>query len=468
MATNITEADYRTANQKIRGLKCKVNLLNSNYQTVDSFSGVVVDGNVSCNADSDIRRTLSLSLILDNPEDEIKKGGKLWLDKYVKVFMGIDNILTGEVNWTNVGIYIINDPSIQYDNNSKTVNLSCVDLMAKLTGLRNGNIQGIPITIPVGSNVREVVIGILKNFTQFTKYIIEDSGQLTPYEVSIEKTGTIYDMFTSLRDITPNWEFFFDVEGVFHWQEIPNGSDENISIDSSLLKNVIVSRKTDYSFSDIKNSIIVYGKTHDPSYYIDSVEVFNGKYYGEIDSITEIPAPYTTISFYIEEILENPYIVINNHMAIKIQNEDGSFASFDSENTYYVIRMIDDTHALLLGHQQAYGEAKDTNPESPFYINSNIGEIVKVFSGGDYDNIYTDDLARQRAEYELYLYCKLNDSISFSCVPIYWLDVNMILEYDVDNDGNYDKYIVKSFSYGLGISSEMSVTAVRYYPAYNF
>ena len=75
-----------------------------------------------------------------------------------------------------------------------------------------------------------------------------------------------------------------------------------------------------------------------------------------------------------------------------------------------------------LGHLQAYAVAKDDNPESPFYINGTLGLIRLPLFGGDYDNCITDDLAQQRANYELYLHSQLPSTLSLSCVSVPWFD----------------------------------------------
>ena len=42
-------------------------------------------------------------------------------------------------------------------------------------------------------------------------------------DINIDAGGTAWDLLTQLRDINSNWEMFFDVDGVFHFQEIPSG-----------------------------------------------------------------------------------------------------------------------------------------------------------------------------------------------------------------------------------------------------
>lgn len=106
------------------------------------------------------------------------------------------------------------------------------------------------------------------------------------------------------------------------------------------------------------------------------------------------------------------------------------------------------------------------NPESPFTIDK-IGERIKVCNSGDYEKIYTDELALQRAEYELYLGARLTDSISVECLLIPWLDVNQKVSYTAHlaSEKKPQQYMISSINYELG-SGTMTVKMARFYPYY--
>ena len=74
----------------------------------------------------------------------------------------IEDILTGDIVYTNKGIYLINNPSQVWSAVDNTITISGLDLMAKLTGLRNGNLEGLEHIIPQGSNVRDSIIATLE------------------------------------------------------------------------------------------------------------------------------------------------------------------------------------------------------------------------------------------------------------------------------------------------------------------
>ena len=165
MAQQITSSQYSTALQPIRNISIRINLLDFDYFTVDTLEGYGLDGSINIDANSDIRRTCELKFVVTDSTCDIQAGGEIWLDKLVQIFCGVDDIRTGEISWTNMGIFMINQPTYNYDSVNKTMSIQGVDLMARMTGLRNGVIAGISSSgyslIPVGSNVREAIIGVL-------------------------------------------------------------------------------------------------------------------------------------------------------------------------------------------------------------------------------------------------------------------------------------------------------------------
>ena len=97
-----------------------------------------------------------------------------------------------------------------------------------------------------------------------------------------------------------------------------------------------------------------------------------------------------------------------------------------------------------MGEVTPTGYAEDDNIDSPFYVNGTVVKLELFLSGGDYDNIYTSDLAQQRAEYELYLRCRLLDNITIQCVPIYWAQVNWLIEITLPSSGETVKIYNKT------------------------
>ena len=70
-------------------------------------------------------------------------------------------------------------------------------------------------------------------------------------------------------------------------------------------------------------------------------------------------------------------------------------------------------------------------------------------SGNDYEQIYTTDLARQRAEYEAWKSGRLTDSITIETRLIPFLDVNLKIKYKSIHTGQVDTYIIDKVSHSF-------------------
>ena len=378
MAVIPTQTDYDLVQMKVRNLRIKVDVLNFNFQTINSLQGYVTDGSISIDATSDIRRTCSLTLVVEKSDKMISPEGELWLDKFIKIYEGIDNPRNnGETVWWNMGIFLINNPNTVYNVNTKTVSFEGLDLMAKLTGRRNGQLPAVSTVVPAESKIADVVKQTITQLGGFEKYVIEDVGYTIPYDIKKDMGSTIYDLLVEIRDLYSDWEMFFDVDGVFHWQHIPNGENEPVVIDFNQLNQaLIISDSKDIDFENVKNNIIVYGR-------------------------------------------------------------------------------------LLDNGEQVMATATDTIQDSPYNIDK-IGTINYIV---DDERIYSNDLARQRADYELFLHARMNDTITLEIVPIYWLnDVNIKINYTNAEIGIEGEYLIKSMEIPLSISSNMTINAIKIYP----
>ena len=135
-----TQAEYNLAKQNVRINYYKIILLNYQFQNVGELTG-----------DS-----------IETPSFTIDANS-----------VGQKNIRTKEIEYTNMGIYLINNPQRVYSATDNTLTIQGLDLMAKMTGLRNGNLQGMPYLIPQGSNVRVAIIAVLE-LAGFTRYVVDE------------------------------------------------------------------------------------------------------------------------------------------------------------------------------------------------------------------------------------------------------------------------------------------------------
>lgn len=106
------------------------------------------------------------------------------------------------------------------------------------------------------------------------------------------------------------------------------------------------------------------------------------------------------------------------------------------------------------------------NPDSPFTVEK-IGERREVLSGDMYQKIYSDTLAQERAEYELWKATRLNDVLTLNTLMVPWLAGNEKIRYTSKTSNVTSDYIIKQISGSFSSWTE-TITASKFYPLYPF
>lgn len=393
------QKQFDTTLQSIRNIDCKLFVLDYDYTILDEISGKTESISLSVNAESDIRRTANINIALKDDSRQTNSnifywqvGNPYWFDKYIQIYVAIQDVQTQEYVWVNEGIYMVNSPTISYDATSNSLSFEAVDLMSKMTGLRNGQLEGMTYTIPVGSTITGAIKTLLIE-QGFDKYIVFDPPyNYVPQEINIDVGGTAYDLLCQLRDINSNWEMFFDVDGVFHFQQIPSGKvivdpesgeegEPTPVVDQTVWDKLNVSYNLDTNFEDVKNYVEVLGKVHEPNEYgtakindaLLSLNLANVKEnYLNNEWVIGIPVIATEGATEPEALAEP----INRIVIKDIANVDVADINLSSPiiaaNEYYCVKLtFNDTECTAceyLGALQSRAIAFENNPDSPFYV----------------------------------------------------------------------------------------------------
>ena len=393
------QKQFDTTLQSIRNIDCKLFVLDYDYTILDEISGKTESISLSVNAESDIRRTANINIALKDDSRQTNSnifywqvGNPYWFDKYIQIYVAIQDVQTQEYVWVNEGIYMVNSPTISYDATSNSLSFEAVDLMSKMTGLRNGQLEGMTYTIPVGSTITGAIKTLLVE-QGFDKYIVFDPPyNYVPQEINIDIGGTAYDLLCQLRDINSNWEMFFDVDGVFHFQQIPSGKviidpesgeegEPTPVVDQTVWDKLNVSYNLDTNFEDVKNYVEGLGKVHEPNEY-GTATIEGGSLDLKLANAKEsylnnewiIGIPVIATEGAIEpEALATP---INRIVIKDIANVDVADINLSSPiiaaNEYYCVKIIFNDSSCesceYLGALQPRAIAFENNPNSPFYV----------------------------------------------------------------------------------------------------
>ena len=151
-----TQEQVDTIQLPIRGKRLKLEVLNTDFQTLATLEGIATGGSLSKDATNFVRRSGSIQMCVPNVASAntfldyvegitINVNGKIWLDKYVKVWTGIDNYQQpyGEepkTVWYNFGICLIDQPVRSFSSEGYTMSFNLIDLAAKMNGDRSGQL----------------------------------------------------------------------------------------------------------------------------------------------------------------------------------------------------------------------------------------------------------------------------------------------------------------------------------------
>lgn len=347
------------------------------------------------------------------------------------------------------------------------------------------------------------------------KYREENPTALTiPFDQEFSAGCSVLSILTTFRDLYPNYEMFFDMEtNAFICQLKPMCYEDDIYLDNSFLQRVLISENTSVDMSTVRNICEVWGKVIEADFYSEECSYSDNVYSSTIQGYEEDYCNGDVIALKIPAANQaNAQININALGTIGIYNEAAEEpikADMLKENSVYAFKIKktrvdkqDVIKAYLLGQWQVHAiniltngkksgkhvtssdgkkyelyskeyfqkfyncERVDMNVvvDSPFVVEK-LGEILDVKTGGEYDNITSDDLAADRAKWENWKNCRLTDNITITTTLLPFLDVNKKVSYKRSDSDIEHQYIISSVSHDFaGFTS--TITMYRFYPLY--
>lgn len=561
MTRTITSEDIKLVRQPSVECFVRVHVLNEDGTVLDSLEGVISGGSGNIDANSDIRRTCSFTIIPTRKQDiKVNEASYIWLNRKIKVEIGIKSLRTSEITWYSQGHYIYTDTSGNYDANTNVLQINCADFMALLDGSRNGVLGQLQTIIPAykeDSNtgevleynyIRDAIIYTVGQLGRISAIQVEDVGEYkgleeknpdgyieyrqanptwncVPYDLEFSSGDTVLDILTTLRDLYPNYEMFFDINNVFICQMKPSGYDDDVVLTYDYMQQLLISENTESTantFSEVKNISEVWGEVIEADYYTESGVTYANNVYivpnsAYIDSTGSSEARYYNgdkIAFKVPLANQaSPYMNVQNLGAIPIYDGEnlnplkegiliaGRTYTFKIKRKYtngtYVTRALymgqyqphgmtvllsqehhDETYTTNTGvtvelyspeyFQELYDISpsaltRTINPDSPFTIEK-IGSILQVEQK---EQCTTDDLALAQSNYNNYVSTRLTDNITITTLLVPFLDVNVKVEYKPYNSDEVNQYIIDTISHDFD-NGTSTITMHRFYPLYSW
>ena len=306
----IQELDRLLIQQKDIKRKIRITILSQDKKTVGVLTGIPQIGDFSIDAESNIRRTTSLDIKLDDTIKDIENKIGSYLNVDFSLEVGIYNERESEYKYYPMGYFCMTTANTTYDATTNMLSINLSDGFAKLDNTRNGQVGGAPtIIIPVEQNgenltLQNAMINVIKAETTIQDYIIDDIGEyygmpqnniyfqeyrdknplwnVIPYDLEFSPGNTVGDLLVEVRDLYPNCQLYFDIYNNFCFDMIPSNSKDPVMLNNDFLQSVLLaegSEDVQYDISAIKNVAEVFGKVYDVDRFCES-STFSNNIYG--------------------------------------------------------------------------------------------------------------------------------------------------------------------------------------------
>ncbi len=345
MADIITQEDLLIVLQQSAAptIKLKIDVLDANQKIIGNLECGIQSGSMSINSESDIRRTANF-IVQPTLKEKLKltENSLLWLNKDIRVSVGLYNPRIKEYKYYPLGYYVYTDTSGTYDAVTDSLTVNCADFMKKLDGTKNGQLGALIISYPAYTEneetgeviayniIRNAVIETLEKLAGITNYRIDDIGEYKampdynddwqkyreenetclaiPFDQEFSAGCSVLSILTAFRDLYPNYEMFFDMENnTFVCQLKPMCYEDDIYLDNSFLQRVLISENTTIDMTTIRNICEVWGQSIDTKFYSEECIYSNNIYSSTIAGYND--------NYYTGDIIALKIPTVNQAMA---------------------------------------------------------------------------------------------------------------------------------------------------------
>lgn len=340
-----------------------------------------------------------------------------------------------------------------------------------------------------------------------------------PGELAMTPGSTVTAVLDKIKNILGNYEYFYDIDGVFHFQEIKNYLNTSYQPLNMLdqhsyeadfnTEDIIYSFKnnpsliTAYSnspkYEDIKNDFVVWGERKNANgsttkirYHlaIDSKPApLNGDWRERIYIDAKNASDEEGLNFYKKELDAEWRNLYNPQKSEWYDENTQTYWNPNVENNpgvlNYFLDFIDDTGPYgkwsvnKIGRRTIAKEDKDCvavlNKRIPDYIFTyNTDEQKRLLTEGYENAIYVDTSFKDYISVSpnrktcldairemLYINLSLNENINLTTLPIYWLEPNRLIEVEDNASRIYGKYEINSISIPLTYNGTMTIQGSR-------
>ena len=301
-----------------------IEVLDKDLRIVGTISSSLLSGIVQIDANADIRRTGNFVVTPTIHEDiRLNKDGLLWLNKDIKLSVGIYNTRTDSYKYYPLGFFIYTDTSGTYDAVTNQLTINCADFVKKLDGSKNGQhgalltkfpayeedaVTGEPITHNI---IREAVITTLEQICGISNHWIDDIGEpkamadfnenwvlyreqnpftwnTIPFDQAFSSGTSQWSMLTTFRDLYMNYEMFFEPNfNRFVCQLIPGCYEDDVWLQNDFIQRVLTAENKNVDMTSVRNVCEVWGQIFETDFYTETSVFSNDVYSATVDGYDE-------------------------------------------------------------------------------------------------------------------------------------------------------------------------------------
>ena len=357
-------------NTKTKTIYTNITILNWNEDPIQNIEGKVNSGSITIDGKSSMRRTLSLNLLADQTNNQIKNVNNLLsINKKIFVQIGIKNTLNKytdyDIIWFPIGIFVIFTVSINHSTNNYIISLQAKDKMCLLNGQCGGT---FPASVVLDSydtidqNGEAVVLR--PSIYQIIRQVVNHFGKEDLSKIIISDLDTRVKQVVKWTGSTPLYFLARSSE--------EQGVNYKMTIDGKQYKSLL-----NQGWKNILGSPFEYGR--DIGFiYTDFT------YPGEL--IVQPGQPITKALDSIISVLGNYeyfYDVFGNFIFQEIKNY------LNNSQTKYIEDELgrDIPVADYISDLREYGSVLSND----YLINNNLGKSVYSFDGGVLVDSYTNN-----------------------------------------------------------------------------
>lgn len=438
------EADIFLHTQPIQQKFVKIEVLNFDEIPFAEIEGQVIDGHITIDSESSVRRVCDLTLI--HSEDLLPDINKIiWLDRKFKVWLGIKDLMTDEIKWYNFGIFVISNPTVDIELGLKTMTIKGYDKSCFLNGNIAGQLESItridaktPLFSAIGSIVSQ--LGREKKvFINAEDCFLEDMKDVRVYNPV--KDGKTYDSYFAFKgDITVKrngqivmlQEYTVDYSNyiiIFHEKQ---NEEDIITIDGTMIYTVPynIEKSTSNTVWDLIDDITKLYMSFQSYYDINGYFIFN--------KLKTSPA--------------GKYVWDFTDYDIRLRCTN-NFDTNNVRNYFKVLGAVQDDMIQILAEEEI------DDVDIP-YSTENVARRPLVISE---DTYFTHEACQERLEYEKFKHTNFNEQVTCECIPLLFLDVNSLVRLYFPEDGIDGVYSITKISLPMKYDGMMNFDAYKVY-----